>query len=281
MKWIAILSLCISLSAYAQATKPSLPIAPDVKVKTITSKDMGPDIDPKALAGSKFNGFGVGGSFDSFVSSCYAFANVWVYAAEDSKEIYRSRFDWTYPKFYQPTWGEVFDMVARQTKCKWSFDPKNRQFKFEPNTREPSFGVTLADGWRREDRGAYIWHAPKDLEFGMDIYDYGQFTIAKGDGDLPKKIREYFAVANISDWPNPPTVDQMSITKVGETDALYLKIDTPRPGGVWRQWSMVIEGHAYLIVSAMPKEREKELVPAIEQMVQTFKTTAPAAQPAR
>jgi hypothetical protein len=277
---ISLLVLLLSAgTVVAQAT--TLPISPAVKARTITSADRGPDLDPLKFADTTFNGLALPGTFDSFVSSSYAIANVWVYAAGDSKAVYQTPVVYNYPDFYKPTWGEVFDAVARQTRCKWSWNPQNRQFKFEPTEDRPVFGVTLADGWQREDRGAYIWHAPKGKQFGMDIYDYGHFTFGTKNGDLPKKVRAYYAVDSISNWPNAPTEKQMSVVKIGNNEALYLKTDTPRPGGVWRQWSLILGGHAYLIVSAMPKEEEKDLVPAIEKMVASFKVDSPTTKPAK
>jgi hypothetical protein len=85
---------------------------------------------------------------------------------------------------------------------------------------------------------------------------------------------------NLKNWPNVPTEEKMIKVKVADAEALYLKTDTPRPGGVWRQWSFVRDGNAFLIVSAMPKEMEPQQVPAIEQMVSTFKSAAPATRQA-
>jgi hypothetical protein len=168
------------------------------------------------------------------MSSSYAMAKVWIYAANDDQALYDARLVYSYPTFYQPAWGELFDHVARQMRCSWSWNPNNRQFKFEPSHAAPFFGVTLADGWRREDRGLYIWHAPRNQDFGMDIYYFGHFTPPHDDQELLKKIRAHFAMLNVSNWPNAPTEAQMAVVKVAATEALFLKTDTPRPGGVWR-----------------------------------------------
>jgi hypothetical protein len=278
MKIYFLIGLGFVSAVLAQTTAPAG--SPQNPVQ-ITSTDRGPDIDPVKFAATKFNGMALDGSFSSFVSGSYAISNVWIYADKDDQAINRSRISFTYPDFYQPTWGEIFDMAARQMRCSWSWNPQNRQFKFERSKTDPAFGVTLADGWRREDRGAYVWHAPKDQDFGMDIYDYGHFTIAKDDAELATKIRTYYAVKSVANWPDAPTEKQMSLVKVGDNDALYLKTDTPRPGGVWRQWSLFVDGNAYLIVSALPKDRENDLVPAIEKMVATFTVTAATTRPAK
>jgi hypothetical protein len=63
------------------------------------------------------------------VSGSYALAQVWVYAENDEQALYNTRISYPYPEFYKPTWGEVFDDIARQMRCRWEWNPKNRQFK--------------------------------------------------------------------------------------------------------------------------------------------------------
>ena len=250
------------------------PLADKVETKVVTSSDKGPDIDAKAKAASAFNSLPMFKTFNSFVSSSYALADTWIYADGDD-ELYKSEIQYYYPEFYKPTWGEVFDHVALQMSCKWSWNPTNRQFKFEHSQTAPAFGVELAKDWQTEPRGMYIWHAPKDKQFGMDIYHFGHYTAPANDPGFEKKVREHVAMLMIGNWPDPTTVDKMSVVKVAGHEALELKIDTPRPGGVWRQWSLVVDGDAFLIVSVMPKTSEAELTPAIEKMVASFRVTKP------
>src|SRR5687767_2205011 len=83
---------------------------PDGKpVRQVTSKDLGPDIDPKKLSGQPYAGIPLFRTFRSFMSSAYATANVWVYADGDDQETYDTAAAYTYPDFYTPTWGEMFD----------------------------------------------------------------------------------------------------------------------------------------------------------------------------
>jgi hypothetical protein len=273
----AVCALCIAAGAPGQ---PKAPVGSAENPQAITSADLGPDIDPRKVTGKTYSAIPLFRTFRSFVSGSYAIGGVWVYAENDEQALYDTQVAYLYPEFYRPTWGEVFDSLARQMRCAWSWDPKNRQFKFERSKAEPFFGVTLPRGWRREDRGAYIWHAPADQNFGMDIYYYGHYTPSPDDADLLKKVRSYLALRNISNWPNAPTEAQMSTVKVGGADALYLKTDTPRPGGVWRQWSFVADGEAFLIVSAMPKAREAELGPVVDTMIASFKSQSPTTRPA-
>ena len=269
--------LGIAAAAAAQTTAPIAPLTPGTPPPKVVATT-GPDIDPVKQAAKPYDAPPLFATFDGFVSGSYAWAGVWCYAdAGDPKataELCQARVSYPFPKFYKPTWGEVFDDVGRQMKCSWSWDKADRQFKFVPAAGDPFFGVTLADGWRREDRGEYVWHAPKDQQFGLDIYYRGHYTTPGDDSDLAKKVRAHFAVAELADWPNAPAEKDMSVVKVAGREALFIKLDTPRPGGVWRQWSLVADGHAFVIVSAMPKEKEDDLLPAIEKMVDSFKVTA-------
>jgi hypothetical protein len=274
MRFLGLLILLLPLAAFAQTTHP---VGSRENPREITSKDRGPDRDPRQFASQPFAGIPLFRTFRSFMSGLYAVADVWVYADGDEQKLYDTQLAYTYPEFYTPTYGELFDHVARQMRCNWEWNPTNRQFKFARTSDEPFFSVMLEKGWRREDRGMYVWHAPPDQDFGMDIYYFGHFT---GDAALAKKVRQHFAEQQVSMWPTPPTVKQMTESKVGadKVDALYLRIDTPRPGGLWRQWSFVTAGHAFVIVSAMPKEKEAELAPQVDRMVQSFELThrAPA-----
>ena len=247
--------------------------------KQVKSTDRGPDVDPQKLAASPFNGLPLFATFRSFMSSSYAAADVWLYAKGDDAGLYDAKVSYTYPEFYTPTWGELFDHVARQTRSTWAWNPENRQFGFERTDAEPFFGVTLADGWRREDRGLYVWHAPAGQGFGLDIYHFGHFTAPEGEPDFENKVRAHFAVQNVSMWPEPPTEGQMKVVEAAGREMLHLRADTPRPGGVWRQWAVVADGHAFVIVSAMPKDREAKLLPAVEKMVESFKVNPPAKEP--
>ena len=244
--------------------------------RQVTSADLGPAIDPAKQVAAPYNGIPLFRTFGSFVSSCYATANVWVCAAHDDPDLYDANVGLDYPPFYRPSWGETFDHVARQMRCRWWFDPTHRQFTFAPTDAAPAFGVTLAPGWRREDRGAYVWYAPRDQPFGLDIYDLGHYAADPARPNLMAQVREYFTLRDLSHWPNAPTLAQATPVKVARVDALYLRADTPRPGGLWRQWCFVAGDHAFLIVSAMPKDREPQLGPAVDRMVASF-AVGPAA----
>jgi len=274
---LMLLIVLLPMTVSAQTTHP---VGSRQNPKEITSADRGPDLDPKQFATQPFRGIPLFRTFRSFMSGLYSMADVWVYADNEAQDLYDTAVSYTYPEFYTPTWGELFDDVARQMRCTWEWNPTNRQFKFARSKAEPFFAVTLEKGWRREDRGIYVWHAPADQDFGMDIYYYGHFT---GDAALMKKVRQHYAEQHVSMWPNPPNVKDMKEMNLGgsKTEALYLRTATPRPGGLWRQWSLVVDGHAFVIVSAMPKEKESELAPQVDRMVESFKLTQHTAATSR
>ncbi|HET8783042.1 MAG TPA: hypothetical protein VFM63_11535, partial [Pyrinomonadaceae bacterium] len=68
------------------------------------------------------------------------------------------------------------------------------------------------------------------------------------------------------------TADGMSTVKVDGVEARYFQTPTPRPGAVWRQWSFVKNGNAFVIVSALP-ESDNKLLSAVESMVKSFRVT--------
>ena len=115
----------------------------------------------------------------------------------------------------------------------------------------------------------------------MGGWYYGHYTAAPKEPDLPKKVREELALTMLRQWPKPPTLADMTSQRVAGVEALYIRLDTPRPGGLWRQWSFVLDGHAFVIVSAMPKEREAAIAPQVDQMVGSFKLSLPATRPAQ
>ena len=280
IRLIASSLLLVTLAAGPPAT--TAPVGSMANPRRVTSADVGPAIDPAKLAASPYNGVPLFRTFGSFTESCYATAGVWVYAAGDAPALTAANVGYDYPPAYTPTWGEVFDHVARQMRCAWSFDPHNRQFKFAPTDAPPPFTVTLPAGWRQQDRGRYVWVAPADAEFGMDVYDYGHVTPDPAKPDLFRQVRDHFAVADVSGWPRPPKLSQMTTVPVAGADALYLRCDTPRPGGLWRQWAFVTpDGHAFVVVSAMPADREPIVGPAVDAMVASFAVRKPTTAPSR
>src|SRR5688500_1972227 len=105
----------LALCADGEKSKPDDPRGTPRQGK---SRNTGPKINPVKFAASKFDSMPPHTIFRSFSASCYALDNVWIYSAgEDAEAIRNERVMYLYPKFYNPTWGEVFDHVARQLRC--------------------------------------------------------------------------------------------------------------------------------------------------------------------
>ena len=71
--------------ASAQSTKP---VGSIENPKQITSADKGPQIDPVKFAASPFRGIPLFRTFRSFMSSCYATADTWIYADGNDQALY-------------------------------------------------------------------------------------------------------------------------------------------------------------------------------------------------
>lgn len=272
-------ALCVVAAATLVAPPQDPPASRPIPTGSFPTR--GPDMDPGKFVARPFSlPPMVVRTFDSLASAAFAISDVWLTTTDEKAA--KAELSYMYPDFYTPTWGEVLDHVARQMKCAWSWDPEVRQFLFVPSKDAPFFEVTPATGWSREDRGLYLWYAPKGQDFGLDVYYQGHFTAKPGDLDLHAKVRAHFARAPAAEWPNWPNEAQMKRVKVGGADALHVKTDAPRPNTTWLQWSFLVDGHAFVIVSAMPKDKEAQLRPAVEKMVASFKATPPpASRPAR
>jgi len=71
---------------------------------------------------------GMIGTFNGYCSLLYAVHEVAIHTA--SKEVNQTSLTSPFPDFYKPTWREIFDSVARQTKSSWKHDPKRDYWVF-------------------------------------------------------------------------------------------------------------------------------------------------------
>src|SRR5690348_5436575 len=90
----ALTALGLAARAVAQSSRP---VGSIDNPKQITSADKGPEIDPVKLAASPYPGLLPFRTFRSFVSSCYALADVWVYADRDDDALYNTKLIFPYP----------------------------------------------------------------------------------------------------------------------------------------------------------------------------------------
>ncbi|MEO1524302.1 MAG: hypothetical protein AAFX06_02650 [Planctomycetota bacterium] len=204
-----------------------------------------------------------------------------------------------FPPTYKPTLREFLDSIAMQTFSDWSYDPK-RQFisgpkemlAEDPNKRvdkiaifgftkrkekrEKNFEIKLAEGWKTIDQGNWVMHVPTSFPVGMDIYDLGMFS---SDEEVDEKefrdsIREQVSLG----WANQisPGVEakDLATKDVGEHEAKYFETLIPSRLGKqvrWRQWVFTVKNRCFFIVSTLPPELDKTVLPDVEAMVQSIK----------
>ncbi|MBN1908746.1 MAG: hypothetical protein JW818_03320 [Pirellulales bacterium] len=235
--------------------------------------------EQKAFLAKRTHG-GLFGTFDSYCSFLYATQDVAIHT--ESKEVNQTALHTFFPEFYKPTWRELFDCIARQTNSSWKYDSKRDFWVFNPPAMPLPFEVKLAEGWRKEDRGGYVFFGPPTAPVGMDIYMAGTYSASENQQVLFDKVRDSMALRFARALKKDVTTKDMSIVKVGKYDALHLK-GISEKGVIWRQWVLVESGHAFIIVSAIKPEDEKEIFPDVEAMVKSFtvkKSERPAAKPA-
>lgn len=215
-------------------------------------------------------GGGIMGSFDSYCSLLYAVHDVCIHTKEDTVD--HTSLQSPFPEFYQPTWRELFDSIARQTKSAWTYDPARDFWVFDTPPKALPYQITIQEGWKAHDEGLYIGYQPKIVPVGMDIYVMGSYTAAekKDEAPLHNKVREALAVMFAKTFKADVTARDMSETPIGGCKALFFDI-TAKSGVNWRQWALVDGGQAFVIVSAIKPEHEKELLPDVKKMVASFK----------
>ena len=177
-----------------------------------------------------------------------------------------------FPADYQPTWKEVFDSVAVQTRTTWKYDATRNYWLFTPTENSATFSVKIADGWTSRNAGIFIGYTPPTFPVGMDVYQLGGYSAAdsKKEAELFSRVREDLALRFATGFnPNVKAKD-MQIVKVNEADALYFEADiVRREGAIWRQWVFVKNGKAYAIVSSLMK-KDTKLFEDVQAMVKSF-----------
>lgn len=210
------------------------------------------------------------GTFGSFGSLLYAVLDVAIHT--DDKEIGDFELHSPFSDFYKPTLKELLDTIALQTKSSWKYDSQRDYWVFAKPANPKPFTLTLADKWSAEDRGIYISYRPPTYPVGMDIYYYGVYSAddRKQEASLWEKIRNSWAIGFASKFKRGISIAAMQRVSVDGVEALYYETPTPRPGVMWRQWALVKNGQAFVIVSTLPLE-DKQLLSSVDSMVKSFR----------
>jgi len=213
------------------------------------------------------------GGFNSYCSLLYAVDDVAIHT--ESQEINQSRLSSPFPKFYRPTWREKFGTIARQTKSSLKYDAKNDFWVFGAPPEPPGFEITLLNTWEAKDRGLYFGYKPPSAPVGMDIYVMGHYSATNkaDEAALFSQVREAIAIQFASNFKKDITVKEMKEVAIGKVTALHYEVKAPT-GIMWRQWVVVDSGKAFTIVSAIKPELDKEILPDVLKMVESFRVSA-------
>ena len=211
-----------------------------------------------------------GGTFSSYGSLLFAVNNIAIHTESDA--IAGTKLGSPFPDFYLPTWREIFDSIALQTRSKWKYDPSRNYWVFSEGSPPNSYSLSLADGWRFSDEGIFIKYTTPRHPVGMEIYPIQSYSSPdpREETKLSEKVRETLAVRFGSAFKKSITAKDMKTEQVDGVTALYFEAQSPiRESVVWRQWALVSKGKAFVIVSALDKSDAK-LLEDVKGMVKSF-----------
>lgn len=225
----------------------------------------------KALLSKRLPGV-ITGTFGSFGSLLYAVTPEHIAIHTDDKEIGETILHSPFPDYYKPTWKEMFDAIALQTKSSWKYDSTRDYWVFAKPIATKPYTITLADKWSPTDRGIYVGYKPPTAPIGMDIYYYGVYSAdnRKDEAALYEKIRNSWAIGFASNFKEDVSITDMKKVTIAGVEALYYQTPTLPTNFVWRQWALVKDGHAFIIVSTLRPDN-KQLLTDVETMVKSFR----------
>lgn len=210
------------------------------------------------------------GPFENFGSLLYATKDVIIHS--DNESIRKTPLQSTFYDFYKPTWEELFNSIAAQTKSSWSYDSKRDYWVFAAPILPKPFTITRADKWTTRDMGVWVGYKPPMYPAGMDIYYWGKCTTddPKEQTKLSEKIRNTWAMNFASKIKKDVVLDEMKKVKIAGVEALFFEAPAPMPGLMWRQWAFVIDGKVFFILSTLPTEDKKSYA-EVEEMIKSFR----------
>jgi hypothetical protein len=272
MRLLTLLFLVLLSPVFAFA---GLPEGKRTPPPTPRDGSMSRDIDPEKFLQETFDGRTTYGTFNGFVSSLYAFdSKLQVFG---SKSIVNKAVNNVFPDFYKPTVREILNMVAWQTGSKWKFDEEHHQYEFIEYPITYPFKLNLSKDWSHKYMGMYVGFAPKGSPVGMDIYYFGQITVPEGKDSAVfyRDMRKFYSTLVMKAYrasviPDPDK-EMVELTIAGHP-ALYWQPEKGYGGmsGLWRQWSVTIDGHAFLIVSSMEENNRDQVWHDVDEMLISF-----------
>lgn len=210
------------------------------------------------------------GTFSAFGSLLYAALDIAIHTSD--KEIAETELHSFFPEFYKPTVKELLTTIALQTKSSWVYDSRTDYWTFAKPAAPKPFSLKLADKWTSGDRGFYVSYRPPSYPVGMDIYYYGSYSSEDPSQQtvMWERVRDSWATGFASRLRRGVKISEMQPASVDGVEALYFQAPAPRPGVMWRQWVLVKNGHAFVIVSTLPNN-DTNLLGDVESMVKSFR----------
>lgn len=212
----------------------------------------------------------ISGTFDSLCSFLYATQKIAIHT--NNEKIDTTPITPTFPTFYKPTWKEFFDLIAAQSRSKWSYNPDNGYWVFYETESMLPYRLATVPGWEEKSSPFIINYIPPKLApVGLDVYWFGTYSVDDNeDTSIFTRVRDAIAMKFIEGNIKDACIENMTTLPVGEAEALYFKTTTDS-NVVLRQWVIIDKGQAFLLVSAIKPEHEKELLPDVLEMVNSFK----------
>ena len=231
------------------------------------------DVEQTKFLSTRLPGSTVEGTFDSYCGFLYDAINVIIHSEDE--EINRTELHSPFPDFYNPTWRELFNTIGLQTGSSWQYDEKTDVWIFsKPAMRKP-FTIAVADKWVQSDEGYFVKFTPPAYPVGMDIYYKGSYSAddPKQAQDLYLKVREVWAILFAEGFKRDVSVKDMKTVTVDGTEALYFESPAPRHDVIWRQWVLVKDGKAFIIVSSLLPEHT-QLLSDVQAMIKSFRVAS-------
>jgi hypothetical protein len=191
-----------------------------------------------------------------------------------SAKVKKIRLHPIWPESYRPTFAELFEAIARQTGTTMKYDNASNRWAFDPPAMPLPYSLTLAKGWRTEDRGDYTAYIPSVAPVGMDIYMIGRYQNLS-DAQV-KQLNAEHALKFADMIRSGATTDDMKSATVDGCEALTFVSKAPMAGRQWRQWAFFKSGEAFVIVSTYDDANTSKIVADVDSMVASFHVLEPA-----
>lgn len=219
------------------------------------------------------------GTFNAYSSLLYAVHSVAIW--DQGTGIGQTPVESPFLKDYQPTWQELLDVLARQVNCTWRYNHDTGYWVFEKGMLPLPYTLKRAPGWRGRANGNNYDYVPRGAPMGMDVYMMGHYS-SDDPGQLEAlvpKIRKHLSMGFAPNFKPDVTDADFRTEQIAGVDALYFTAPAPNdPKLIWRQWSFVKDGWAFVIVSLIHADNEAKLLPDVQRMLASFEVV-PASAP--